>query len=163
MSSTVLVIGESVEFIYCVCKCGSTRPKYDSQGRERKFIDGHQMIGRIFTEEHLKNISKGQTGHKNHNFGKPMSEEQKLKIGLANRGKDLSNGNPTYRALHKRIRKKLPKPGFCHLCLKVPPREVACITGIYNDELRNWAWFCRPCHNKWDNIGIRNKIKRVSR
>jgi hypothetical protein len=133
--SKVEVIGDSVEFIYCACKCGFTIPKYDKWGRESHYIHNH------------------------HNRGKPMSEEQKKKIGLANREKDLSNGNPTYRALHKRIRKKLPKPKFCHLCLKVSPRDVACITAIYNDELRNWAWFCKSCHNKWDNIGIRNKIK----
>lgn len=31
----------SVEFIYCGCGCQKTRPKYDSRGRECKYIFGH--------------------------------------------------------------------------------------------------------------------------
>jgi hypothetical protein len=32
----------AVEFIYCECGCGFTRPKYDIRGRERKFIYRHE-------------------------------------------------------------------------------------------------------------------------
>ncbi len=28
--------------IECACECGQLRPKYDKQGRERKYIAGHQ-------------------------------------------------------------------------------------------------------------------------
>jgi hypothetical protein len=27
-----------------------------------------------------------------------------------------------------------------------------------NREFKNWAWFCKSCHNKWDNIGTRGNI-----
>lgn len=36
----------SVEFIYCHCNCGFTRPKYDKKGRARLYIDGHAWRGR---------------------------------------------------------------------------------------------------------------------
>lgn len=32
-----------VEFIYCGCNCGKTRPRYDSRGIERKFIRFHNL------------------------------------------------------------------------------------------------------------------------
>lgn len=34
------------EFIYCACSCGFTRPKYDNNGREHKFIEGHNNRGK---------------------------------------------------------------------------------------------------------------------
>ena len=39
--TNTLVIGEFVEFIYCGCGCKMTRPKYDIQGRIRKYIQRH--------------------------------------------------------------------------------------------------------------------------
>lgn len=39
----VNIIGESVEFIYCGCKCGFTRPKYNKDGSEGRFIQGHNL------------------------------------------------------------------------------------------------------------------------
>lgn len=41
------VIGYSVEFIYCGCKCGFTRNKYDKRGRKLKFISGHSTRGNL--------------------------------------------------------------------------------------------------------------------
>ena len=61
-----------------------------------------------------------------------------------------------YSGLHKWIRGYLPKPEFCHLCRTNKPKEVACITGVYNRELKNWAWFCVKCHKLFDNIIERN-------
>lgn len=34
----------SVEFIYCECNCGFTRPKYDKKGRECRFIYKHAVL-----------------------------------------------------------------------------------------------------------------------
>ena len=62
-------------------------------------------------------------------------------------------------ALHRWVRSRFPKSEYCQLCNKVPPMQLACITSIYNRELRNWAWFCIKCHHKWDNIGVKSKLK----
>ena len=32
--------------IKCACGCGQLRPKFDKQGRERKYVAGHQTRGR---------------------------------------------------------------------------------------------------------------------
>ena len=36
---------ESIEFVYCGCDCGFTRPKYDKKGRIRKCIKDHVYKG----------------------------------------------------------------------------------------------------------------------
>jgi len=41
----------SVEFIYCECGCGLTRPKHDPQGRQRTIIKGHHNKGKNFSGE----------------------------------------------------------------------------------------------------------------
>jgi hypothetical protein len=127
------------EFIYCGCKtCGKTRPKYDESGRERKFIRGHTGFNGYYgkTFEEIRNYNKKMIATK---------RSQTIILG--------------YSGVHKRVKQKLPKPELCMLCLKSKAKELACITSIYNDELRNWAWFCGTCHKKWDNIGIRRRIK----
>lgn len=35
-----------VEFIYCHCGCGKTKPKYDKYGRIRRYINGHGNKGK---------------------------------------------------------------------------------------------------------------------
>jgi hypothetical protein len=101
MTSTVLVIGESVEFIYCDCKCGFTRSKYDRDGYERKYIlghrakcDDHPMLGKPRSQETRKKISEGNKGERNHGW----------------KGDDVSK-----RALHSWIRKYFPSPELCHM------------------------------------------------
>jgi hypothetical protein len=151
----------SVEFIYCACNCGFTRPKYDNQERERKYISGHHFRVRIFSEEHRRKI-----GDKHR--GKIISEEIRKKTSETMKGRYLNEKNSFwkgddvgYRALHAWIRRHLPKPKdeLCELCHEKPFKEAANITGILNREFKNWAYFCKPCHCKWDNTGARNKIK----
>lgn len=48
----------AIEFIYCGCNCGFTRSKYDSQGRERGFIFGHDKKGKKLSEERRKKLSE---------------------------------------------------------------------------------------------------------
>lgn len=150
------------ELILCVCGCGKTRWKYDKRGRLKRFIKGHSNRGKKFSEEILRNMSLAQIGHK-------VSEEQRKKLSVAFKGeknpmygkhhsdevkKFISNLNTKekvgYSRLHVRIRNKLPKPQFCQMCLKIPPYDVACITNIYEEDLINWAWYCRSCHKKYD-------------
>lgn len=162
----------AVEFIYCECKCGKTIPKYDKKHRIRRFIIGHYGRGEPLSESTKHKLSLANKGHK-------MTSEQITKLSESLTGRKLSNQhienirksllgkfqneeNPMwkgdkvqYRALHNRIRKRFPKTEFCQLCGKQEPKHIACITHIYNMDLKNWAWFCVSCHRKWDNT-IRN-------
>lgn len=139
---------EAIEFVYCKCNCGFTRPKYDSQNRIRIYIKGHSTKGRPMTEEMKTKLLQI-------NLGKKHTEEHKRKIGEAQRGEKSKNwlGDAAgYSAIHRHVRKYFPKPDKCHLCKEKPPKEVACITGIYNRDFSNWAWLCYQCHRDWDNI-----------
>lgn len=107
-------------------------------------------------------IGQANKGENNYWFGKHLSDSTKKKIGDAQRNEKnhrWKGDDVSYKALHIWVRKNFPKPDLCMLCKKVYPRDLACITGIYNRELRNWAYLCQRCHCKWDNIGARNKIK----
>lgn len=190
MLSRTVVIGPYVEFIYCGCGCGFTRPKYamskdrELKTRPAKYIEGHHNIGKTYSEETKKKMSKTLKGINNPMYGRKQSEETRIKMSLAHKGKKINEShkriliestsgennhlwkgdNVGYKALHMWIRKYLPKPedGLCELCHLVPFREAACITSIYNRDFKNWAWFCARCHMRWDNQGRRRRSKRVT-
>lgn len=48
--------------------------------------------------------------------------------------------------LHKWVRRYLPEPELCDECHKVPPYDLANITGVYNRDFINWQYLCRRCH-----------------
>lgn len=89
-----------VEFIYCVCGCQKTRPKYDKKYRQRYFITGHMNKGKHFTQEWKDRISKSHKGDKNPmfgkvrelnpGFGKSFSKEHRIKLSQAHKDKRLS-------------------------------------------------------------------------
>ncbi|HET9773711.1 MAG TPA: NUMOD3 domain-containing DNA-binding protein [Nitrososphaeraceae archaeon] len=106
---------------------------------------------RQFSEEHKRKLSESKKGSKNPMYG--MYGEKNPFYGKIKE-------NPTYSALHKWVKSRFPKPELCMLCGKVPPKQKACLTGIYNRDLKNWAWLCQSCHMRWDNVGRRNKIKK---
>jgi hypothetical protein len=97
MLSTVQVLGESVEFIYCHCNCGFTRSKYKIRNGKpvkcepRFYINRHSRTGRKHSPETCRKLSeslKGKfSGENNPNYGKTCSIETKNKIGLANKGR----------------------------------------------------------------------------
>lgn len=158
-----------VEFIYCGCGCGFTRPKYNHQNNQlRNYINGHQVRGKKYSDDvNSRKASKGKT---NPRYGIKLSEELKQRISRSLKGrklpeevlKKLRSKNVGYSGVHKRVKQRFVKPELCMLCNKLKARELACITSIYNDELRNWAWFCVSCHRKWDNNGIRRRLKNRS-
>src|SRR5215211_6957289 len=123
------------EFIYCGCNCGKTRSRFDLNGRECHYIKGHYIL----------------------------SKEERMKIRLSKLGeknKMWKGDKVGYEALHDWVIKRKPKPEYCEICFKVPPYDLANITGILNRELRNWGWFCRKCHMYYDNIIQRAWITR---
>lgn len=64
------------EYRLCECGCGTEILKYDNYGRLRHFVNGHQNIGRVWTQEHKDKISRTEklTGGRKHTY------ETRLKI-----------------------------------------------------------------------------------
>ena len=114
------------ELIYCACGCGKTRLKFDIyDGTERKYIQGHYMLG------------------------KKHSEVIKEKIRLAVKGENNGNwkgNNLTYRGLHRRIRTLKPKPELCEKCQTKKAYDAANISGKYLLDVNDWIYLCRSCH-----------------
>jgi hypothetical protein len=142
--------------------------KKHTEGSRKKISEAlkgerHPLYGKHHSAETRNKIGYAQKGKNNHNFGKPRSEETKRKIGDAQIGEKhrLWKGDDVgYFALHEWIRMHLPKRDLCELCKLVPPKEVACITNVYNRKFKNWARFCIKCHRQWDNIYERAKIRK---
>ena len=59
--------------IFCICGCGQQFEENDKYGRKRKYILGHQNLGKHYSEEHRKKISESQKGKK-------ISKETRIKI-----------------------------------------------------------------------------------
>lgn len=83
----------------------------------------------------------------------PCSQDRKNKISFANQG--YKNGkwkgdNVGYKGLHQWIAKRKPKPEFCEKCQKVPPYDLANISGQYKRDINDFEWLCRKCHIESD-------------
>ena len=81
--------------------------------------------------------------------GWKLSEETKEKLRQQKLGeKNPMYGKPPvfYADTIEKIRRHLPMPEKCQMCNKVPPYDLANITGIYDRDFRNWKYFCRKCH-----------------
>lgn len=114
----------SVEFVYCKCECGLTRPKYDKWYIERKFIKGHECIGRKASNETKNKMRISQTGKKmspesiektrRANIGRKVTEETKQNISKARKGKMTGENHFAWKG-GKIIRRGyiyLLKPGY---------------------------------------------------
>lgn len=94
--------------------------------------------------------------------GQHMPQEQRVKIGLAQRGKPRpqttgkkhgrwkSNNILSISQLHRRIRMVLPVPRLCPLCLLESPKQLSNKTGIYDLNIVNWWYLCIKCHIYYD-------------
>ena len=84
--------------------------RHISEETKKKMSDSHK--NKIFTEKHKKKISESHKGKNmgvnNHNFGKPRSEETRLKISIANKGKSHKKGvnSPNFGKHHSEEHKK---------------------------------------------------------
>lgn len=79
----------------CACGCGRLRYKYDKQGRERKYINGHDKKGHTVSKETIKNLILSNKRRK----GKLLTREHIEKIRKARAKQTFS----------KRDRKKMSK------------------------------------------------------
>ena len=62
-------------------------------------------------------------------------------------------GNPNwkgdsvgYTGLHYWVKRWKPMPTLCEHCKKVPPYDLANISGKYKRDLNDWEYLCRHCH-----------------
>ena len=138
----------------------------------------------------LRKMSKYNVGKKNPMYGHHLSNEARKLISERLKGKRRSEqskqlmsavwhkthvirhaeknaawkGNDiTYTGLHKWLRTNLPKSDLCQICNRVPPYDVANVTGIYNRDFKNWKRICRRCHMQSDGRmkNLRGQISRV--
>lgn len=75
-------------------KSGGSRGKHSEETR-KKMSDAHK--GMKSTEESKKKMSISKKGNKNHNYGKSMSEETKLKVSKTLFGKNRGNKHPNFK------------------------------------------------------------------
>ena len=87
---------------------------------------------------------KGKTGVYSDKVKKLWSKQRS--------GKNAWNwsDNPSYQALHNRIKKVFFKPELCMCCGKKAPYDLANISNGYKEDISDWEWLCRGCHQMKD-------------
>lgn len=81
-------------------------------------------------------------------IGSKVSPEVRKKIALAKLGENNPNwkGDAVqYTQLHAWVKRQIEKPKLCK-CGQRPAIDLACVTGIYSRDLKNWEYLCRRCH-----------------
>jgi len=111
----------------------------------------------VLSEEHKRRIV--ETRRKNNSYipwNKGLTketDERVNKYSIKKRGNNSYNWkgeNITYSTLHGWIRIYKPKIKFCECCKKVPPYDLANISGDYKRDINDFEWLCRKCHMKKD-------------
>jgi hypothetical protein len=142
--------GFTANIISCKCQCGETLLHKNSWGRPRQFF------GRRFS---LSIREKMRLVHQ----GKKHSADSIIKMRLASLGDKRYNwkGDDVSRVgLHQWVRSQIPEPDLCEICNKVPPYDLAKVTGVYKKDFCNWKYMCRSCHQKFD---VDNGTRRYTR
>jgi len=92
-------------------------------------------------------------GENNPHFGgtQPPEVREKLRIIHLNEGSPTWKGdNVGYSAIHRWVKKRIPKPEFCIKC-KIKKAVHLSNTGhTYKRNLCDWEWLCGSCHKLKD-------------
>ena len=97
---------------------------------ERKEKISKALIGKKFSEEHLKKIRERQKGETHSRF----------KGNKANQN-----------VLHRWIERRKPKPEVCEKCGKKKKLNLASLTNHnYTRNPEDYDWLCYSCHKKMD-------------
>ncbi len=130
------------------------------------------FYGKTHTKEVRELISKINKGNKYH-LGTTHSEEARMKMSLAHRGKPLSEihkekirqsakrgeNNPNwkgdnigYYGIHDWIEKLRGKANKCEFCGVLNPKrfEWSNISQRYRRDVSDWQQLCASCHRKYD-------------
>ena len=121
------------EFIYCACGCKKTRPQFDSEGREYRFISGHQ-----FKPYRREKHYKWKNGRRKH--GKYM--------GLLKPDHPFHD-NSGYVLEHRLIYEEY------HKCCLLPWIDIHHINHNPQDNrIENLQPMTRPEHSRYHNLKI---------
>jgi hypothetical protein len=141
------------QFISCECGCKTKIPKYNNKGKLRHYVNGHERRGKHHNIDSKVKLRTANLGSKNPMYGKSRE-------GLHRENNFAWKGDKVgYHGLHNWVRKYLPKPEFCSICLKYRPTDLANVTGIYNRDFENWDYFCHQCHIRHDIL--KRIVKRI--
>jgi hypothetical protein len=116
----------------------------DICGKEFPLTSGKNNKGRPFT------------AHRRwHNLPEYKKFQSKFKEMISKNNSGEKNGmwkgdDVKYCALHTRIKKKLPKPDTCQFCGQNKRLDLANISKEYKDDITDWLWLCRKCHQNYD-------------
>lgn len=91
-------------------------------------------------------------------FNIHRSRKEALKLISGEKHFRWKGDKVSYDALHDYITHHKPKPELCEECKKVPPRELANISGEYKRDLNDFRWLCYFCHRKQDKEAVHQKF-----
>ncbi len=103
--------------------------------------DNNPFFGKKHTPETILKIKEARAKQ-------VITKEHKENISKANRGihfnpnKDMSH----YNSVHYWVKKNKPKSKLCEHCKKVPPTDLANISGEYKRDINDFLYLCRKCH-----------------
>lgn len=96
------------------------------------------------------------SGENNPHYGGTHTPEVKEKLRLLH----LNEGSPTWQgdnvgtsAVHRWVKKRIPKPEFCVRCKIRPAQELSNNGHTYKRNLIDWEWLCKKCHAIKDGRG----------
>ena len=89
--------------------------------------------------------------YKRSNETKEKMRQRMLRMQMNEHPRYKSDNNICMTQIHKRIRRRLPRPQLCPLCLLKPPEHLSNKTGIYDMNLVNWWYLCVRCHAIYDD------------
>lgn len=120
------------------------------------FKKGHKVTKKMrkkISETFKKNYKK-----ENHPFyNKHHTEESKIKMSEAKKGKYIGEKNPawkgkkvSYAGIHLWIKKRKLKLKLCEKCGKKKKLELSNISGKYRRDINDYKWLCIKCHRNLD-------------
>lgn len=94
--------------------------------------------GLLFSDEHKKNLSLGQTGKSKNTKGVPRPNRY--------------SSNPSNRTIHLWVEKWKGKPKECEMCgtTEATKFEWANVDHTYRRVLEDYIRMCSPCHGAYD-------------
>jgi len=99
------------------------------------------------------NLARSKQFKRLYGQGVKMGYKKKNQMWKLRKAEMFAEKNPQwkgdevgYEALHNWIRRHKPKPEFCEGCGKVPPYDLANISGEYKRYINDFKWLCRKCH-----------------
>ncbi len=132
---------ERMKHHYCSVKCSQIgRKGFKHSKRTIK----QMSIFRKNNPNVLKHMKKMNLLNKGNSYWK-LATHPKGENHYAWKGDRVKKG-----ALHTWLRKEKVKPNVCERCKKVPPYEIANISGKYLRDVNDYAYLCRRCHLESD-------------